>query len=133
MGRFRGNNRTRKKKVKSELKVYFPLLFGASADLLNYNQILRSSLISRLDQIIEKDDKTENLNRLEKQMLSFCLPNQWNLHIKGNVYVEYSNTSEQFLMNVQKSTGIDASNYTLYQYYNLIESLKKEESTKKDG
>ena len=112
-----------KKKVMTELELYFPEDFISAADKTTYDKLVqRVSLI--LDSIIRDNDNTEAVAEIDDYLFSLYKPKSF----IGTESVEISldKNFESMCLLISQKVNADASKMTVLQFYNAISVIRKQ-------
>lgn len=112
-----------KKKVTTELELYFPEDFISAADKTTYDKLVqRVSLI--LDSIIRDNDNTEEVAEIDDYLFSLYKPKSF----IGTESVEISldKNFESMCLLISQKVNADASKMTVLQFYNAVSVIRKQ-------
>lgn len=112
-----------KKKIETELELYFPSLFDNASER-EYYSILNRRTKAVLESIIEDQDREEQIDRLEKQLLSYQEPKTF--HGRGSVEIKFDKSFETMCVALSKSLNVNAKKYTVMEYYSAFEYIKED-------
>lgn len=112
-----------KKKVESELEVYFPSNFANPREKEAYDKLKARALLI-LEQIITGESKEQEIEAIDKVMLSFYKPQSFIGETSAEV--EYDKQFESSCILIAQKTSLDAKKMTVLQFYNAIENIKKQ-------
>lgn len=111
-----------KKKIETELLVYFPKSFQKNAN--KEQSALRFKLANlKLDEIIES--KTIEKDTLEKEILEHDKPNSWNVWDKDNMERAMEVDFQKFGSIVIEKSGQALSEMTTFTFYVNVELIKE--------
>ena len=119
---------TYKKKVDTELRVYFPHKYKEERDY-NYLELYKSLLIKEGEYLIDPSDELEDkITSLRKQLLDFNKPNIFNPYSEDNIIYQLELNYEKMMIGFEEN-GFNARDYTVFQFEVAI---KKNEDDIKD-
>jgi hypothetical protein len=120
-----------KKKIETELVVYYPVFFPKNGN--KEQTILRVKRMNvLLDQVIEnREDPSDELFDVEKEILENDKPNIWNVWKTGNMERVLEVDFQKFAISVMKHTGQVLDNMTTFTFYASVDLLKEETKTSK--
>lgn len=116
-----------KKKLQTELELYFPAEFESAREKEAYTLIKRHTQLL-LESIAENTDKSKQLEEIEAQMLRMHKPKSF--LGKKSVEITFDKQFENSCLIISKETGSNAKKMTVLQYYNALELVKKEQEAK---
>lgn len=113
-----------KKKIDDELKMYYPHLFD-DASVKEYYDELRRRTILVLDGIIEgeTDDKRAEIEKITDLLLMYNRPQPFSG--SDNTEIQYDKQFENMCLLIAQHLHVDAKKYTVLEYYNAFEYIKK--------
>lgn len=114
-----------KKKINLELGVYFPKYFPKNANA-NERLLWVKAMDIRLEQIITGKEFTEALFDIEKQILETDKPNNWNVHVEGNMERSLELDFQKFAISVTKLSGGNLEEMVVMRFYATVEQLEDE-------
>ena len=113
-----------KKKMETELVVYFPNFFPKNGNLDQTSmRYKRMNLL--LDGIIEKRDVADQLFKIEKDILMNDTPNVWNIWKEENVERSLEVDFQKFGIAVTGHTGQQLADISTFTFYATVEHLKE--------
>ena len=115
-----------KKKIDEELRLYFPALFD-DATLKEYYDLLKSRTMTVLHTIIAgetTDEDANNIERLTKELITYFNPQ--NFAGSEGVEVQHDRQFENMCLIISRNLHSDPKKYTVLEYYNAFEFIKKE-------
>lgn len=116
-----------KKKVSSELEIYFPGDFTNPKEKEAYDKLKNRTLLV-LDSIINDSDNSRQIELLNNIMLSMHTPKSF---IGSNsAEVKYDKQFESACLLISQKTNMDARKMTVLQFYNAIENIRQQEESK---
>lgn len=126
-----GKLREVKKKIETELVVYYPVFFPKNGN--KEQTALRVKRMNELlDQVIEgKEGVNDELFNIEKEILENDKPNIWNVWKTGNMERALEVDFQKFAISVTKHTGQNLDNMTTFTFYAAVDLLKEETKTSK--
>lgn len=113
-----------KKKIDSELQIYYPNLFEDSSVKEYYDQ-MRQRTLAILDAIISGDDrKQKEVEELTQMLLTFSKP----MIFLGpeSIEVQYDKNFENMCLMLAQKLNIEPKTYTVLAFYNAFEYLKSQ-------
>lgn len=119
-----------KKKINLELSVYFPKYFPKNSNA-NEKALWIKAIDIRCDQIIQGKEFAEQLFDVEKQILEADKPNNWNVHVEGNMERSLELDFQKFAISVTKLSGGDLENMVVMRFYATVEQLEDEHRSNK--
>ena len=113
-----------KKKIDSELQLYFPRLFNDSKTKEYYDQLKRLTL-AELERIAEGDteERRARAEQLRESLILFTKPKVFT-GTEG-LEVQHDKDYETMCLMITKETGRDAKQMSVLEYYNAYEYLTK--------
>lgn len=112
-----------KKKVNSELELYFPAEFSNAKEKEAYDRLRQRTLLV-LDSIINGNNNAEDINNIDTYMLSLHKPKSFSG--SNSVEIKYDKQFENACLLIAKKTGLDAKAMNVLQFYNAMENIKKQ-------
>lgn len=116
-----------KKKLQSELMLYFPAEFESAKEKDVY-QKLKQKAVYMLQGIAEDIDNSKKVAEIDSYLFGLYKPKSF--FGKSSVEITYDKQFETSCALISKETGMDAKNMTVLQYYNTFELIKKEAEMK---
>lgn len=116
-----------KKKLQSELMLYFPTEFESAKEKEIY-QKLKQKAVYMLQGIAEDIDNSEKVAEIDSYLFGLYKPKSF--YGKSSVEITYDKQFETSCALISKETGMDAKKMTVLQYYNTLELIKKENEIK---
>lgn len=110
-----------KKKVTSELEVYFPGSFMSAKEKEAYDKIKNRTLLI-LDSIITGSDNTKQIDLIDTEMMQAYSPKQF--IGSESVEIKYDKQFESTCLLISQKTSMDARKMTVLQFYNAIDNIK---------
>ncbi len=113
-----------KKKIDSELQLYFPTLFEDASVKEYFDQMKRRTL-AQLDIIINgaNERNTSDVERLTLEMLTYNKPRMFSG--SDNTEIQHDKNFERMCVTISHHLHIDAKNYTILEFYNAFEYVKE--------
>lgn len=112
-----------KKKVSSELEIYFPGDFISTKEKETYDKIKNRTCLV-LDSIINDSDNTEQIKLIDDSLEKMHLPN---IFIgSDSVEVKYDKQFESMCILIAQKTSVDARKMTVLQFYTAIDNIKQQ-------
>lgn len=117
-----------KKKLDTELETYFPNEFGNDAREKEVYDKLKQKTLFKLDEIINDNDNSEQINKIEDFLFSLYKPK--NFEGKDSVEIKYDKQFETTCMYISQETNMNAKKMTVLEFYNTLGELKKQAELK---
>lgn len=118
-----------KKKIETELVVYFPLYFQKNSN--KEQSVLRLKLANlKLDEIIEEETKEKS--EVVKELLEHEKPNSWNVWDKGNMERAMEVDFQKFALMVTEKSNQTLHKMTTFTFYTMAELIKEKNSKNKN-
>lgn len=114
-----------KKKLNSELLIYFPGAFSNS-DTIEYYTLFRKRLILTLESIIEGESK--DLSKINEELNTFQKPEQFSGPNSVEVQADKQYAAMNMLLSQQFHT--ESKKFTVLEFYTAIDQLRKQTKTK---
>jgi len=114
---------TLKKKVDSELKLYFPAIFE-DASLKEYYDKLKVRTKVVLDGIIEGKDIDEELEKIDFELLSYSKPKVFSG--KDSEEIKFDKQFENMCLLIGQKLNKDAKLMNVLEYYNAFDYIRNE-------
>lgn len=112
-----------KKKVETELELYFPNNFTSSREKEVYDKLKQRTLLV-LEEIISGENKRQEIENLDTIMLSFYKPQSFSG--EGSAEIQYDKHFESTCLYISQKANLDAKKMTILQFYNSLDNLKKQ-------
>ena len=110
-----------KKKVTSELEIYFPGDFVNPKEKEAYDKLKARTLLV-LDSVINDTDNSEQIEAIDTMMLNTHTPKTY--IGSESVEVKYDKQFESTCLLIAQKTSMDARKMTVLQFYNAIDNIK---------
>ena len=110
-----------KKKVTSELEIYFPGDFVNPKEKEAYDKLKARTLLV-LDSVINDTDNSEQIDTIDMIMLNMHTPKTY--IGSESVEVKYDKQFESTCLLIAQKTNMDARKMTVLQFYNAIDNIK---------
>lgn len=110
-----------KKKVTSELEIYFPGDFVNPKEKEAYDKLKARTLLV-LDSVINDTDNSEQIDAIDMIMLNMHTPKTY--MGSESVEVKYDKQFESTCLLIAQKTNMDARKMTVLQFYNAIDNIK---------
>lgn len=110
-----------KKKVTSELEIYFPGDFVNPKEKEAYDKLKARTLLV-LDSVINNTDNSEQIDAIDMIMLNMHTPKTYTG--SESVEVKYDKQFESTCLLIAQKTNTDARKMTVLQFYNAIDNIK---------
>lgn len=120
-----------KKKLETEVHVYFPKYFPKDSN--PEKTVLRwQKLDVQLESILNpKTFNPEELETIEKEILQHEKPNNWNVHVPGNMERKLEVDFHKYASAVKARTGIDLEKTTAFSFYATVEMIEDQQPKNK--
>lgn len=119
-----------KKKIDTELSLYFPKIFDDSRTK-EYYDLLKARARAMLDCVLDGDTE-ENKQRVEEltdKMLTFNKPKKFTG--SESVEIEYDKQFETMCLTISEHLNKDAKKMTVIEYYNAYNYIEKQMKPRK--
>ena len=114
-----------KKKIETELVVYYPNFFPKNTDQ-NKSYLRVSRVNAMLDMIINNDDSySDRVFEIEKEILEDDKPNIWNVWQENNMERVLEVDFQKFGISVMELSGQNLTEITTFTFYATVEHLKE--------
>lgn len=114
-----------KKKIETELLVYYPNFFPKNTDQ-NKSYLRVSRVNAMLDMIINNDDSySDRVFEIEKEILEDDKPNIWNVWQENNMERVLEVDFQKFGISVIELSGQNLTEITTFTFYATVEHLKE--------
>ena len=110
-----------KKKVTSELEIYFPGDFVNPKEKDAYDKLKQRTLLV-LDSMINDTDNSEQIETIDMIMLNMHSPKSY--IGSESVEIKYDKQFESTCLLIAQKTSMDARKMTVLQFYNAIDNIK---------
>lgn len=110
-----------KKKVTSELEIYFPGDFVNPKEKEAYDK-LKARTLFVLDSVINDTDNSKQIEAIDIMMLNMHTPKTY--IGSESVEVKYDKQFESTCLLIAQKTSMDARKMTVLQFYNAIDNIK---------
>ena len=110
-----------KKKVTSELEIYFPGDFVNPKEKEAYDKLKARTLLV-LDSVINDTDNSKQIEAIDIMMLNMHTPKTY--IGSESVEVKYDKQFESTCLLIAQKTSMDARKMTVLQFYNAIDNIK---------
>ena len=119
-----------KKKIETELVVYFPTYFPKNSK--NETVALRVKRANTLlDYIITGKNQDKEVYEIEKEILEHDKPNIWNVWVENNMERTLEVDFHKFGIAVTKMSGQKLNEITTFTFYATVEQLRDEQKQRK--
>jgi hypothetical protein len=112
-----------KKKVTSELEIYFPGDFVNPKEKEAYDKLKARTLLV-LDSVINDTDNSEQIETIDMIMLNMHSPKSY--IGSESVEVKYDKQFESTCLLIAQKTSMDAKKMTVLQFYNAVDNIKQQ-------
>lgn len=112
-----------KKKLDTELLMYFPKLFDdAHSKNIHDKYMVRANL--QIDQMLNGTDHTESIKEIETYLLGLYKPKAF--EGKESVEIRFDKQFETSCMLISQKANRDAKKMTVLEYYTVLENIQKQ-------
>lgn len=111
-----------KKKIDEEMILYFPLLFDDST-VKEYYDLLRERTMLMLNSTIDGVDKSDEIDDLTGQLITYTNPQSFSG--TDSVEIQYDRQFENMCLLIAQHLHVNVKKYTVLEYYNAFEFVKK--------
>lgn len=114
-----------KKKIDSELMLYFPSMFNDS-DVKEYFDILKRRTLEILKNLIEgksEPDRTKEIDRLNTKLITFMKPKDFTG--SDGVEVQFDRQYENICLALSEQLHINPKGYTVMEFYNAFDLIQE--------
>ena len=112
-----------KKKITSELEIYFPSDFISPREKEAYDTLKKRTLLV-LDSVVSEVDTSEQIEAIDLQILLSHSPKLF--MGSESVEVKYDKQFESACLLISQKTNADAKRMTVLQFYNAVENIKQQ-------
>lgn len=112
-----------KKKVTSELEIYFPGDFVNPKEKEAYDKLKARTLLV-LDSMINDTDNSEQIETIDMIMLNMHSPKSY--IGSESVEIKYDKQFESTCLLIAQKTSMDARKMTVLQFYNAVDNIKQQ-------
>ena len=112
-----------KKKVTTELEMYFPGDFVNPKEKDAYDKLKQRTLLV-LDSMINDTDNSEQIETIDMIMLSMHSPKSY--IGSESVEIKYDKQFESTCLLIAQKTSMDAKKMTVLQFYNAVDNIKQQ-------
>ena len=112
-----------KKKVTSELEIYFPGDFVNPKEKEAYDKLKARTLLV-LDSVINDTDNSKQIEAIDIMMLNMHTPKTY--IGSESVEVKYDKQFESTCLLIAQKTNMDARKMTVLQFYNAVDNIKQQ-------
>lgn len=117
-----------KKKLSTELELYFPSEFDSAKEKEAYAK-LKMKLQFQLQGIIEDKDYAEQISELDEFLFGMHKPK--NFIGKESEEIKYDKQFESACMIISQKTGMNAKQMTVLEFYNTLVNIQKQIDSEK--
>lgn len=117
-----------KKKIDSEITLFFPSQFGSSLSK-EYHDKLRERSLKQLEGIIKNKDNKAAIDKIDEFLLTFTKPKKFSG--KESMEIQYEKDFEEMCIFLQKELSMDMDKTTVSQFYTALGYIKKLNKKKK--
>ena len=110
-----------KKKVTTELEMYFPGDFVNPKEKDAYDKLKQRTLLV-LDSMINDTDNSEQIETIDMTMLNMHSPKSY--IGSESVEIKYDKQFENTCLLIAQKTSMDAKKMTVLQFYNAVDNIK---------
>ena len=112
-----------KKKVTTELEMYFPGDFVNLKEKDAYDKLKQRTLLV-LDSMINDTDNSEQIETIDMIMLNMHSPKSY--IGSESVEIKYDKQFESTCLLIAQKTSMDAKKMTVLQFYNAVDNIKQQ-------
>ena len=112
-----------KKKVTTELEMYFPGDFVNPKEKDAYDKLKQRTLLV-LDSMINDTDNSEQIETIDTTMLNMHSPKSY--IGSESVEIKYDKQFESTCLLIAQKTSMDAKKMTVLQFYNAVDNIKQQ-------
>lgn len=112
-----------KKKVTTELEIYFPGDFVSPKEKDAYDKLKQRTLFV-LDSMINGTDNSEQIETIDIVMLNMHSPKSY--IGSESVEIKYDKQFESTCLLIAQKTSMDAKKMTVLQFYNAVDNIKQQ-------
>jgi len=112
-----------KKKVTTELEIYFPGDFVSPKEKDAYDKLKQRTLFV-LDSMINGTDNSEQIETIDIVMLNMHSPKSY--IGSESVEIKYDKQFESTCLLIAQKTNMDAKKMTVLQFYNAVDNIKQQ-------
>ena len=117
-----------KKKLSTELELYFPNDFDSAKEKEAYAKLKARTLL-QLKEIIDEKDYTEQIAEIDEFLFSLHKPK--NFIGKDSEEIKYDKQFESACMIISQKTGMAAKQMTVLEFYNVLANIQKQAEAEK--
>lgn len=117
-----------KKKLSTELELYFPSEFDSAKEKEAYSK-LKSRTLLQLKELIDDNDYAKNIAEIDKFLFSLHRPK--NFIGKDSDEIRYDKQFESACMMISQKTGLNAKQMTVLEFYNTLVNIQKQAEIEK--
>lgn len=112
-----------KKKLSTELELYFPSEFDSAKEKEAYSK-LKSRTLLQLKELIDDNDYAKNIAEIDKFLFSLHRPKSF--IGKDSDEIRYDKQFESACMMISQKTGLNAKQMTMLEFYNTLVNIQKQ-------
>lgn len=117
-----------KKKLSTELELYFPSEFDSAKEKEAYAQLKTRTLL-QLQGIIDDEDHSDRIAEIDEFLFSLHKPK--NFIGKESEEIKYDKQFESACMIISQKTGLHAKSMTVLEFYNTLINIQKQTEAEK--
>ena len=117
-----------KKKLSTELELYFPSEFDSAKEKEAYAKLKMRTLL-QLQELIEDKNYAEEIAELDEFLFSLHKPKNFNG--KDSEEIKYDKQFESACMIISQKTGMNAKQMTVLEFYNTLTNIQKQAEAEK--
>lgn len=117
-----------KKKLSTELELYFPSEFDSAKEKEAYDR-LKQRVILKLQEVSDGVDNSEGIEAIDNMLFNMRKPKCF--YGKDSEEIKYDKQFESACMIVSQKTGMTAKNMTVLEFYNTMANLQKQAEAEK--
>ena len=117
-----------KKKLSTELELYFPSEFDSAKEKEAYSK-LKSRTLLQLKELIDDNDYAKNIAEIDKFLFSLHRPKSF--IGKDSDEIRYDKQFESACMMISQKSGLNAKQMTVLDFYNTLVNIQKQAELEK--
>lgn len=119
-----------KKKITTELEIYFPGDFINPREKEAYDTLKKRTLLV-LDSVVNGVDTSEQIEAIDLHVLLSCSPKLF--MGSESVEVKYDKQFESMCLLISQKTNMGAKQMTVLQFYNAVDTIKQQAEAEMKG
>lgn len=112
-----------KKKLATELELYFPSNFSDAKDKEAYDKIKQRTIL-QLESIAYDVDNTDKINEIDEWLFNLYKPKSFNG--KASVEIKYDKQFETACMIISQKANMNAKKMTVLEFYSTLNNISKQ-------